>query len=82
MASGETICRFVETMTVIMSHIFMTKLSGLTDNKTVGLKSPDGSQNGTWYFPNSVVTRLVTQGRNCCTVNVYRDLWGSPATYL
>ena len=34
----------------------------IKDNRTVGLPSPDGSQDGKWYFPNSVVTRIVTQG--------------------
>ena len=48
-----------------MSYIFwQTKITGITDNKTVGLPSPDGSQDGKWYFPNSVVTRIVTPGIN------------------
>ena len=27
------------------------------DRKTVALPSPDGSQDGKWYFPNSLVTK-------------------------
>ena len=42
--------------------LWETKITGITDNKTVGLPSPDGSQDGKWYFPNSVVTKIVTQG--------------------
>ena len=43
--------------------LWQTRITGITDNKTVGLPSPDGSQDGKWYFPNSVVTRIVTQGK-------------------
>ena len=28
------------------------------DSKTVALPSPDGSQNGLWYFPKTVVMKL------------------------
>ena len=43
--------------------LWQTRITGITDNKTIGLPSPDGSQDGKWYFPNSVVTRIVTQGK-------------------
>ena len=39
----------------------------VTDQKTVALPSPDGSQDGKWYFPKSVVTRLITPGINYCS---------------
>ena len=29
----------------------------ITDQKTVALPSPDGSQAGKWYFPKSLVTK-------------------------
>jgi len=29
----------------------------ITDHRTVALPSPDGSQDGKWYFPKSVITR-------------------------
>ena len=29
-----------------------------TDGRTVALPSPDGSQDGKWYFPKSVVTKI------------------------
>ena len=34
----------------------------ITNPMTVALPSPDGSQNGKWYFPTSVISRTLPEG--------------------
>ena len=38
----------------------LPKFIAKNDPEVVALPSPDGSQNGQWYFPTSVITKIGT----------------------
>ena len=51
---------WVDEMRLILGKIF--PIRAIFDHKTVALPSPDGRQDGNWYFPKSLVTKVKAPG--------------------
>ena len=54
-----------DTMRLMLGETF--PLLEIIDDRTVALPPPGASQDSKWYFPKSVVTRIVTSGINYYT---------------
>ena len=50
-----SILTWSDAMKLILGKKF--PIVAIFDHKTVALPSPDGQQNGKWYFPKSLITK-------------------------
>ena len=53
---------FINQMRSMLGNYYkvLPKFIAKNDPEVVALPSPDGSQNGQWYFPTSVITKIGT----------------------
>ena len=51
-----------DLMTSMLGNTYkvLSKFSARNDSEIIALPSPDGSQNGQWYFPKSAITKIGT----------------------